>query len=215
VPGPDERLLRTAERLFAQRGLDAVSLREIGVAAGHRNNSAAQYHFGSKQGLLTAIFEYRMRPINARRLEMLAVLERDGRTGDLRALVEAFVLPLAEALRRDSFYARFLAQILGGPGEAPLAALEMDVLEGMRRFLKHADACLGHLIPRLRELRLRLAAGLVIRALADHERSLEGTRVVPAAALVADLVDVVVAMLMAPASPGTRRELKTGARKRA
>jgi AcrR family transcriptional regulator len=202
VPGADDRLLRTAERLFAQRGIDAVSLREIGVAAGHRNNSAAQYHFGSKQGLLNAIFEYRMRPINARRLEMLAILERDGRTGDLRALVEAFVIPLAEAQRRGSFYARFLAQVLGGPAEAPLAALEMDVLEGMRRFLKHADACLAHLSPRLRTLRLRLAAGLMIRALADHERSLETARAgaVPLPALVADLVDVVVGMLMAPAA---------------
>jgi AcrR family transcriptional regulator len=213
-PRADERLLRTAERLFAQRGVDAVSLREIGVAAGHRNNSAAQYHFGSKQGLLRAIFAYRMRPINARRLEMLAVLERDGRTGDLRALIEAFVVPLAEAQRRGSFYARFLAQVLGGPAEG---ALEMDVLEGMRRFLRHADACLGHLPPRLRELRLRLAAGLMIHALADHERGLEAPRAgaVPVAALIADLIDVAVAMLTAPASPSTRRELRAAARKRA
>ncbi|NDZ80673.1 helix-turn-helix transcriptional regulator [Streptomyces sp. SID10853] len=44
-----------AERLFAERGIDAVSLRTVGAEAGQRNTSAAQDHFGSRQALLDAI----------------------------------------------------------------------------------------------------------------------------------------------------------------
>jgi hypothetical protein len=47
-----ERLLRTAERLFALRGIDAVSMRSICAEAGQRNNTALQYHFGDKQNLV-------------------------------------------------------------------------------------------------------------------------------------------------------------------
>ena len=42
-----ERLLLAAERLFAARGVDGVSLRQVNVEAGQRNLSAAHYHFGS------------------------------------------------------------------------------------------------------------------------------------------------------------------------
>ena len=111
------RLLTTAERLFAERGLAGVSLREIGVAAGQRNNSATQYHFQSKDGLILALCEHRMRPVNERRVALLGALEGD----DLRGLVEAFVFPLAEAVRPGSFYLRFLAQLLAGPAQAPRA----------------------------------------------------------------------------------------------
>src|SRR5580765_3491703 len=132
------RLLATAERLFAERGLAGVSLREIGAAAGQRNNSATQYHFESKHGLVLALCEQRMRAVNERRIAMLDALPAD----DLRGLVEAFVLPLAEAVRPGSFYLRFLAQLLAGPAQAPHAALELDVMHGMRQLLARVERCL-------------------------------------------------------------------------
>ena len=51
VLGTPQRMIVVAERLFAERGIEAVSLREVGAACGLRNNSAAQYHFGSRTGL--------------------------------------------------------------------------------------------------------------------------------------------------------------------
>ncbi|WP_198347793.1 TetR family transcriptional regulator [Nocardia terrae] len=48
-------LINAAERLIAQHGYAALSLRQVGVVAGQRNNSAAQYHFGTKDGRLEAI----------------------------------------------------------------------------------------------------------------------------------------------------------------
>lgn len=65
-----EKILLAAERLFAERGF-GVSLREIAVAAGQRNHSAVQYHFGDKTGLIDALYAYRMTPLNLRRRELL------------------------------------------------------------------------------------------------------------------------------------------------
>lgn len=50
-----ELLMRTAEELFAIKGIDTVSLNEINKAAGQRNTSALHYHFGNKKGLIDAI----------------------------------------------------------------------------------------------------------------------------------------------------------------
>ena len=52
------RLRREAERLFARRGVYEATLREITEAAGQRNVSALNYHFGSREGIVQAILEY-------------------------------------------------------------------------------------------------------------------------------------------------------------
>jgi AcrR family transcriptional regulator len=51
-----ERLLRVALRLFAEHGIDRISLKMISDEAGNRNKSAVGYHFESKQGLIDAVF---------------------------------------------------------------------------------------------------------------------------------------------------------------
>ena len=50
-----EQVVAAAERLFAERGVEAVSLREVGKAAASRNTAVAHYHFGGKEGLIRAI----------------------------------------------------------------------------------------------------------------------------------------------------------------
>ena len=70
-----EQIVLAAERLFAARGYEGVSLREIGAAAGSGNNSAVQYHFGSKGQLVVAIFENRLPYIDDRRAVLTAQLE--------------------------------------------------------------------------------------------------------------------------------------------
>src|SRR5574340_499585 len=95
-----DRIITAAERLFAQRGFAEASVRDIVAAAGQRNISAVHYYFGSKQGLAEALLRHRMHSINERRSARLGALERTRETGDLRALVEAWVYPLIESLNR-------------------------------------------------------------------------------------------------------------------
>ncbi|HEX5746632.1 MAG TPA: helix-turn-helix domain-containing protein [Archangium sp.] len=82
-----ELLLVTAERLFAEHGVEAVSNRQVSEAAGQSNNFAVGYHFGTKEELVVAIVRRHYEPIERRRSEMLAeikgeaeVLVRQGMT---------------------------------------------------------------------------------------------------------------------------------------
>ena len=90
-------LIRAAERLFSERGFDAVSLREVSTAAGQANNSAVSYHFGSREGLVDASLMRHSAPIHLRYDAQLDLLERQGPL-QLRALIETQVRPIVAKL---------------------------------------------------------------------------------------------------------------------
>ena len=69
--GTREALLLAAERLFAERGMYAVSNRQISEAANQGNNAAACYHFGTRTDLLRAIEAKHRGPIEGLRGRML------------------------------------------------------------------------------------------------------------------------------------------------
>ena len=119
----DQALILAAERLIATHGLWGASLRQITDAAGVRNASAVQYHFGSREGLLAAVYENRFREIDARRLANLAEIERSGRQDDLRAVVNAIVKGLSEELKErpeGNYFIRFLERRNREFGDLPV-----------------------------------------------------------------------------------------------
>jgi AcrR family transcriptional regulator len=93
-----ERILLAAERLFSERGIGEVSLREITSAAGV-NSAAAHYHFGSKDAVLDELFTRRARPIAERREQLLERLKlnRQGRPV-LEDVLRAFLQPALDLL---------------------------------------------------------------------------------------------------------------------
>ncbi|AEG50695.1 regulatory protein TetR [Sphingobium chlorophenolicum L-1] len=108
------RILAAAERLFAQRGIEGVSLREITAEAGLSNTSSVQYHFGGKQELLESLFMDRMLKMETRRAEMLDRARGKGLLGDVGTLMSIICLPhldVTDAEGRYS-YAQFLTQYL-------------------------------------------------------------------------------------------------------
>jgi len=86
-------LILAAEHLFGDFGIDAVGLRAISDAARQKNNNAVQYHFGSKLGLLQAIFEFREGQLQPARAEMLAQAETQDRLRDIRFLLRVCFEP--------------------------------------------------------------------------------------------------------------------------
>src|SRR5215831_9198540 len=90
-------ILDAAEKLFAEKGFDATSLREI-TAAANVNLAAVNYHFQSKEALIAAVFARRMRPITAARLEALGRLENEanGQPVPVEKVLEAFIAPVLQ-----------------------------------------------------------------------------------------------------------------------
>src|SRR5215469_11626488 len=94
-PETSEELLNAAERLFAERGVENVALTEIVIAACQRNRSAVHYHFGSRDGVLTAVLNRRLQSINARREAALDALPY---RASVAQIVRASMLALAEVV---------------------------------------------------------------------------------------------------------------------
>lgn len=92
-----DQIIRAAEELFAARGIDGVSLREINREAGQSNTGAVQYHFGDREGLVTAIITKHRRDTEPRRHALLDMYE-DAGVPDMRALASALVSPAAAKL---------------------------------------------------------------------------------------------------------------------
>ena len=87
-----QRILDTAERLFADQGFHATTLRRITREAGV-NLAAVNYHHGSKDALILAVFQRRLDELNSDRLARLeAVLSRRDPPW-LEDVLEAFIYP--------------------------------------------------------------------------------------------------------------------------
>tara|TARA_R110000868_G_scaffold26729_7_gene102667 strand:+ start:1277 stop:1951 length:675 start_codon:yes stop_codon:yes gene_type:complete len=215
-----ENLILAAERLFAEKGIDNVSLREINRAAGQKNVAALHYHFGTREALLEAIFERRMAGINRRRVAMLDALEAAGPVTDLRPVVAAMVTPLSEQLApaaRGGNYVRFLAQAISDPA-VDVGGLVRDKFDhGMARTRQLLRDLLADLPPPVVEQRIRHAVAYFVHALADKARRdgsgrskghFGGTDL-----FVANLIDSISGALRAPVSEETLHLLAEDGRK--
>jgi AcrR family transcriptional regulator len=103
-------ILAKAEELFAMRGIEAVPLRDIGVAAGQKNNVVVQYHYGDKENLLRQITAHRVKATERMRAELLADLFATGKPPRVLDLVRVWVLALACHLEPENFYLAFLSR---------------------------------------------------------------------------------------------------------
>ncbi|PJG45952.1 hypothetical protein CAF53_17105 [Sphingobium sp. LB126] len=139
-----DALVDAAQRLFAEQGIDRISLREVAAAAGQRNVNAVQYHFGDRAGLVRAIYERNIPALERMRADRLAQL-RVARSGaSARDLMAAFFVPLTEHVdehgRRS--YAAFQLQALESPNwrfaftempdQTPVTNLIVDMILNLR-----------------------------------------------------------------------------------
>lgn len=157
-------LLDTAERLMAERGADGVSMREISTAAGQGNNNAAQYHFRSREGIIEAVLDRRMGPIDERRAQMIAEL---GASAPLEDLVRAVVVPLAEASRLHPHYIGFFAQLRVSRRYSHLVTHDRPRTHSFLDVRDQIDARLTALSPTIRSQRRWFCGSLIVHAIAE------------------------------------------------
>jgi AcrR family transcriptional regulator len=142
------QIARAAARLFAERGYDATSVRQIVEAAGV-TKPTLYYHFGSKEGLAQALLTVPMTAFSAR---LRACLEAtDDPVANLAAQVEAHF----EFIREDPDRGRFYYALRFGPHGSSLA-------EELARFGRELGATMQEGVDRV------VASGAVDPARADR-----------------------------------------------
>lgn len=203
-----ELLLATAERLFAEHGVEAVSNRQVSEAAGQSNNFAVGYHFGTKNDLVVEIVRRHAAPIERRRTEMLAQVAD---SPDLRDWVSCLVRPSTEyleSLGSPSWYARFIAQVTTHPARRELVLREAFTSQSLQQGLEG----MSRLVPRLPEPvqkdRGDMFRLLLVHMCAERERALHEGTVMPGTTWTSTadaLVDAIVALWLAPVTARRRK----------
>lgn len=209
-----ERLVAAAEGLFAQHGISGTSTRAILRAADQRNESALQYHFGSREGLIEALYRRRGRQIDAERERMLGEIESEHGL-DLRRVCEIALLPPVRLARRDRSFVAFL-KIVGQIAFVPSEQLqqiqsryEIATLGRVRELLLERLDLPSEVLAARLELIHRIAA-LSLAQRARTGGSFSGRR----ADLYFDTVlDAMAAVLSGPVSESTSRNLAANGRK--
>jgi hypothetical protein len=187
-----------------------VSLREIRIAAGQRNSSALQFHFGGRAGLLQAFGERHLPRLAALQEQLHARCVAEGRQDDVAALVEMLVRPTAEYLRlgpSERAWVKVAAELAGGPDVAladVVTHVPAVVLQVGASLYEHLAATLG---PRLAVERIVAVASACNHLCADRARvedapTSSGAAVVrpvlPFDDWLANLLDMAVAAMLAP-----------------
>src|SRR5258707_9120216 len=163
-----ERILDAAERMFADQGYSATSVRSI-IAKARVNIAAVHYHFRSKESLLEAVILRRAKPANERRLALLDACERaGGGQPPLREVIQAFLEPSIRVATDQSLGGEVFMRLLGrlhAEGDILPKILAMHFMPVLERF----SAALRHALPDLpaEELywRLHFAVGATTQAL--------------------------------------------------
>ncbi len=144
-----EAILDAAEDLFSKNGFRAVSMREIAQASG-ANLGSITYHFGSKDGLLRAIYERHSGPMNRRRQELLTEAQRIRDPDDrLQAIVRAFILPSLSqtegSIGGGARFARLRAVVMAERHEEAQKIIAETFNPINLAFIDALQACLPHL----------------------------------------------------------------------
>ena len=204
------QLIRAGESLFAERGIYAVSLREINRDADQRNSTALQYHFGDRQGLILAILRKHEVGVDEKRTELLDEIEQTGQI-DLPVFSSALVVPAAEKLsdrEGGRAYLRIAAELVNSyrPRVDPIETISTSV--SLNRWRAMVEPYLSPLA--VDPLHRRFTAVRIM--LVELARRAESPRRKDDRLFASHLTDLVTAILGAPISDQTSALLAERAR---
>ncbi len=139
LPDTPDRILDAAERLFMAHGFDGTSMRMV-TAEASVNLAAVNYHFGSKEGLMQAVFRRRLVWLNRERLRLLDEMEVEADGEPLRPsrILEAFfgtLLAIGEDDARGGIvFLKLLGRTLTEPAEFIRAYFADEYAEVVERY---------------------------------------------------------------------------------
>jgi AcrR family transcriptional regulator len=211
-----EAILAAAERLFAEHGVNAVSLRYISETAGQGNNTAVSYHFGSKTELIRAIVRKHGEPTELARQRMVDAIGTGAAAGSadtarpapsVRDWVTCLVRPVTDhlsALGSPTWFARFSAQLMTEPELREIVSSEVAVSPSLQRILDGLDTCAPSLPAPVHVERSAMCRHLIVHTCAEHERALAEGAPTPRSSwddTATGLIDAITGLWLAPVTP--------------
>src|SRR5437667_167951 len=143
------RILDVAEELFSERGFDRVSIRHITKKA-HVNLAAINYHFGSKEDLIAAIFEREFVPVNKARLTALDAVQRSGKKNPkVEDILEAFIRPTVQCSIGNPEGGKAFSKLFGRCLSEPSPEIEALLKRQFEPLVERLDTALMKALPRL------------------------------------------------------------------
>lgn len=194
-------IIEKAEQLFAEHGIDGVSLRQIGTAVGSGNTSVVAYHFGSKEALVQAIFHYRLTAIDTRREQLMQEENSPGDLDELQRVVRAMWLPLFEQTDQQGrhSYAGFASALMRSGWAESRAAVDVDYPVTNALLAKLQSLMPEDIRPRFIH-RLNITAVIITGALSLIDRTCTGAdREARGQAIFEDALSMARAAMLAPA----------------
>jgi AcrR family transcriptional regulator len=210
-----KQLLDAAESLFLAHGFDNVSVRSIIREAGQKNQSALQYHFGNRDGLVMGIQARRMQQVETRRRALIdAALMRSPRL-ELRSACALMMRAPFILCREDRSFREFLGLFglrLIASNQMIKPAIELQNSDSLAEMNKVILGALSHLDASLLTLREENANSLGVLAIARRAHLGGSFRGPQAEIFFNNLIDQIAGMLLAPVSDDTAAFLKPRAR---
>ena len=168
-----ERVLDAAEKLFAEQGYAATSLRSIVAAAG-ANLAAIHYHFHSKEALLEAVIMRRAAPTYRDRLRLLekCLKEAGAKPPALEKILEAFLAPTFRVMQHSAGGVQFMRLVarIHAEGDLLPLMLKAEFGEMLARYTEACLAALPHLSVEEFFWRVHFATGAVTQGLRAPQR---------------------------------------------
>ena len=144
------RILDAAEELFMQHGFEGTSMRLLTTRAAV-NLATVNYHFGSKDALIEAVFRRRLDPMNAARLGALEKVETEaaGRALAPEAIIRAFVGESLRMIEDAKGGGRNFIRLLGRTYTEPAKAIRALIGQMYAPTMERYKAALERALPQM------------------------------------------------------------------
>jgi AcrR family transcriptional regulator len=200
------QLIQAAESLIVEKGFENVSVREIVRKAGQKNESALQYHFKDRGGLIVALKSRRSEQLEARRSALFTEFMQTNQNPDVRLICALLVQAPFQLCREDKEFRAYLGEF----GQRLIASNQIitQVLSNRKsnsqsELTKLLRKLNRHLDDELFTLRLEAMSSFVLMSLSRRARDKGSFRGRRAELFISNLIDQMAAMLTAPVSSAT------------
>ena len=205
-----EGLKSAARTLFAERGFDGVTVRDIIQAAGQRNGASLYYHFRTKEALVVELVVDGAKLIDERRNALLDAAAARGGPSSLREVVEMLVYSSTalDANAEENSYIRFITMLQMTHRDLFMRALAGRWNSGYTRCLAHVRSFLPNLDANVLRQRLVFLSLYLNAVMSQRETALQGGRhrFWSAPKVLESYIDTIVGLLTQPPHSADRAE---------